>query len=41
MQARRAEGGEDAALRGEMAFAKCIGAAPALVAAFQRLKERG
>lgn len=40
MQARRAEGVEDAALRGEMAFAKCIGAAPSLVAAFQRLKAR-
>lgn len=41
MQARRAEGVEDANLRGEMAFAQCLGAAPSLVSAFQRLKDQG
>ncbi len=41
MQARRAEGGEDANLRGEMAFAQCLGAAPSLVAVFQCLKDQG
>lgn len=41
IQARRAEGVEDATLRGEMEFARCLGAAPSLVAEFQRLKDQG
>lgn len=38
---RRAEGAEDAAVRGEMAFAQCLGSAPSIAAAMQRLKDDG
>lgn len=38
---RRAEGAEDAAVRGEMEFARCLGAAPSLVSAMQKLKDDG
>ena len=41
IQARRAEGVEDASLRGEMEFARCLGSAPSLVSAFQKLKDDG
>ncbi|WYK04083.1 hypothetical protein DWF04_013555 [Cereibacter sphaeroides f. sp. denitrificans] len=41
IQARREEAAETDALRGEMEFARCLGAAPSLVAAFQRLKDQG
>ncbi len=41
IQKRREEAAEAEALRGEMEFARCLGAAPSLVAAFQRLKDQG
>ena len=41
IQKRREEAAETEALRGEMAFAQCLGAAPSLVAAMQRLKAQG
>lgn len=41
IQKRREEAAERQALRGEMEFARCLGAAPSLVAAFQRLKDQG
>lgn len=40
-QARRAEDAAAADLRGELEFARCLGAAAALVAAMQRLKDEG
>lgn len=41
IQKRREEAAEDATLRGELEFARCLGAAPSLVAAMQRLKDEG
>lgn len=41
IQKRREEAAETEALRGEMEFARCLGAAPSLLAAFQRLKDQG
>jgi len=41
IQKRREEAVEDANLRGEMEFARCLGAAPSLLAALQRLKDEG
>lgn len=41
IQKRREEAAETEALRGEMEFARCLGAAPSLVAAMQRLKDQG
>lgn len=38
---RRAEGALTAEVRGEMAFAQCLGAAPSIAAAMQRLKDDG
>ena len=38
---RRAEDAADAEVRGEMEFARCLGAAPSLVSAFQKLKDDG
>lgn len=38
---RRVEDAAEAEVRGEMAFAKCLGAAPSLVAEFQKLKDDG
>lgn len=38
---RRVEDAADAGLRGEMEFARCLGAAPSLVSAFQKLKDDG
>jgi len=38
---RREEAAETEALRGEMEFARCLGAAPSLVAGMQRLKDQG
>lgn len=41
IQARRAEDALTSEVRGEIEFARCLGAAPALVAAFQKLKDQG
>lgn len=41
IQKRREEAAEVSNLRGEMEFARCLGAAPSLVAAMQRLKDEG
>lgn len=41
IQARREEDALTSEVRGAMAFARCIGAAPSLVAAFQKLKDEG
>lgn len=41
IQKRREEAAETEALRGEMEFARCLVAAPSLVAAMQRLKAQG
>jgi len=38
---RRAEGALTSEVRGEMEFARCLGAAPSLVSAMQRLKDDG
>lgn len=38
---RRAEGALASEVRGEMAFAQCLGAAPSIAAAMQRLKDDG
>ena len=38
---RRAEGALTSEVRGEMAFAQCLGAAPSIAAAMQRLKDDG
>lgn len=38
---RRAEDALTSEVRGEMAFAKCLGAAPSIVAAFEKLKGQG
>lgn len=38
---RRAEGALTAEVRGEMAFAQCLGSAPSIAAAMQRLKDDG
>ncbi len=41
IQKRREKAAETEAVRGEMEFARCLGAAPSLVAAMQRLKDQG
>lgn len=41
IQKRREEAAETEALRGEMEFARCLGAAPSLMAAFEKLKGEG
>lgn len=41
IQKRREEDALTSEVRGEMEFARCLGAAPALVAAFQKLKDQG
>lgn len=41
IQARRAEDALTSEVRGEMEFARCLGAAPSLVAAFEKLKGEG
>lgn len=41
IQKRRKEAAERQALSGEMDFARCLGAAPSLVAAFEKLKGEG
>lgn len=38
---RRAEDALTSEVRGEMEFARCLGAAPSLVAAFEKLKGQG
>lgn len=40
IQTRRDEAAELGTLRGKMEFARCLGAAPSLMAAFQRLKDQ-
>lgn len=41
IQARREEDALVFEVRGEMEFARCLGAAPSLVAAFEKLKGEG
>ena len=41
IQARRAEDALTSEVRGELEFARCLGAAPSLVAAFEKLKGQG
>lgn len=41
IQARREEDALVSEVRGEMEFARCLGAAPSLVAAFEKLKGEG
>ena len=41
IQKRREEDALTSEIRGAMAFAHCLGAAPSLVAAMQRLKDEG
>lgn len=41
IQQRRAEDAPTSEVRGEMEFARCLGAAPSIVAAFEKLKGQG